>query len=242
MNKISSTSKAIASIEEVDTSIILIKKGLIEIQNMNSIKTQSHKHIPLLLLSNGFERLLKCILIFHYYKINNSYPSQTRFFRKYNNGHGLDLMLQEVITIAKESETMMSIPLSRNEIEYLEFDLKVKELFRIFSNYAQYGRYYYIDVMTASEYPNENNPVGDFERFRDDLYLQLNFPIYEFWNNIEEFNKQHIYIIANITKALCRCFTHADFGYVATMHSADVSDFTSCLTDEDIQKMRYLKF
>ena len=241
MNKINSISKASASNEEVNTSIILIKKGLIEIQNMNSQKTQSHKHIPLLLLSNGFERLLKCILIFHFHKEHNRYPSQYKFFKKYNNGHGLDLMLNEVIKIAKGSETMMSIPLSRNEVEYLETNENVKELFRIFTDYASNGRYYYIDVITTSDYPKKNNPVAEFEKFRDNLYLQLKFPISEFLKNIVEFNNQNIYIIAKITRAICRCFTHADFGHVASMHYGEISDFTNCLNEKDISEMKYLK-
>ena len=238
--KINQETKAFATIEEVGAAIILIKKGLIEILNMKSHKSSVYKHIPLLLLSNGFERLLKCILIFQYFKVNYVFPTEIgNFFKEYRNGHGLDLMLNEVIRIAKSSETMMSIPLSRREIEYLENEAMIEELFKIFSDYAISGRYYHIDIITKQDFPKEN-PILAFEKFREDIYTQLNYSINEFWENSDKLNEQNIYIIARITKALCLCFTHADFGYVASMHSDEVFEFT-LLDEKDLKIMKYLK-
>lgn len=233
--------KPFALIEEVDTAIILIKKGMIEIQGMKTIKTPSHKHIPLLLLSNGFERILKCILLFNYFKLNNAFPDQVKYFKKYENGHGLSLMIDEVIKIGKHSETMMKIPLSQNELLFLETDKNTKTLFYIFTNYATSGRYFHLEVITNSKNTKIENAVTQFENFRSTLYNQLNLPVLKFWENIELLNNENIFILAKITRSLARYFTHADFGHIASKHFSDVSDFLNCFTDADLRKMNYLK-
>ena len=239
--KIKQNTKALATIDEVNTAIILIKKGLIEIRNMKSIKSPAYKHIPLLLLSNGFERLLKCLLIFLYYKLNFIFPRyMENFFKEYNNGHGLDLMFEEVLRTAKDSLIKMSPPLKRKEIQFLESDKNVKDLFKILSLYANSSSNYDVDVVISEDHPPKNLSE-EFEKFREDLYMQLNYPINEFLSHTDKLNKHTIYIIARITKALCLCYTHPDFGYIASMHSSEVSDFTSIRTDKDYKKMNYLK-
>ena len=56
----SKTLKKISLINEVETAINLLKKGMAELQQISG--ANDFYHTPILLLSSGFERLIKCLI------------------------------------------------------------------------------------------------------------------------------------------------------------------------------------
>jgi len=72
MNTDDSTLKNLCLLNEIELSVKLIQLGLGELQNLNS--TNDFYYLPFQLLSNGFERLMKCVICLGHLHINNKYP------------------------------------------------------------------------------------------------------------------------------------------------------------------------
>jgi hypothetical protein len=54
------TLRKICLLNEVDASIKLLKKGMSDLQNISA--KNDFYHAPILMLSSGYERLIKCLL------------------------------------------------------------------------------------------------------------------------------------------------------------------------------------
>ena len=76
---------------EVLTSVKYIEYGLNEIKSLTGMPDSNH--LAFYLLSNGFERLMKCIICFWEYKNSNEFPKVKRY------GHNLLVLKKEIVKI-----------------------------------------------------------------------------------------------------------------------------------------------
>ncbi len=81
------TLQHIRLLEELRIAIGLLKGGLRELQHIDG--ANDFYHLPLLILSSGFERLMKVIICFHSHETNGSYPPK---FPWLEGKHGHDLI------------------------------------------------------------------------------------------------------------------------------------------------------
>ena len=77
--------KALALIEEMKMSIDLLMLGL---EKLRDAEKDDRIHLPIQILSLGYERLFKCLLMLDYLKSNNTFPNDL-LWEKGSKGHDI---------------------------------------------------------------------------------------------------------------------------------------------------------
>src|SRR5688572_8121050 len=90
--------KSTAIVEEIEASFNFIVVALKTLKEQAS--PSSNNHVSLQLLASGFERILKILLLIKDKHMTGSFPELTKTkskFKPYDNGHGIEKMLNELI-------------------------------------------------------------------------------------------------------------------------------------------------
>jgi len=233
--------KKFAIINEVETSINLLYYGLREIQQING--ANDFYHVAFLLLSSGFERLMKTIICFHHIKIHKEYPKKN-IFPKGRKGHDLMLLLN-LITTACFKKEYLKRPAAKEDLEYLKNDEQLHRFVKILSDFGQSARYHNLDVIIE----NESTTVSPEEQWQR-MELEILKDIKD-WDqkimNPESMNKIFDNIIETIViqfekfaRALCRLFTMGDLGEEASKNIGFITHFLF-LSDSDLGNTVYLE-
>lgn len=218
--------------QEVRISIKLLLLGFKALQGIN--EENNFYHLPFLLLSSGFERLMKCMVCFKYYKDNNKYPNLKQI-----QTHDLiflkDKLIKECIpeAIANKREA------TKDDYKFIKNNKELNTLIKILSKFGQYARYYNLDVVVGISKPE--NVEGHWKRYELELisknekvkalYLK-NKPIYNF------VNKEIIIILERFARALVRQFTLGDLGNEVRKCVSLISPFLF-FKDEELGKRNY---
>lgn len=198
-----------AIIEEVDAAFDFISSGL---KNLKEQKTSvSNNHVTLQLLSSGFERLVKILLLIKDKHINGTYPelnvAKDRF-SKYNNGHGIKSMLNELILYSESVKLMQDIPIVKEDLNYLQHDSDFIKFIEIVTEFSISQRYFYIDIIASEKISNKYNPFDSFKQFilNFNKNIDTNKLTYEEEENIAI--KKATVCIEKGARSLSRFFTH----------------------------------
>src|SRR5690606_32149333 len=121
INKAHEAEKVLAVTEEVEALFKLITAGLKNLNEQTSFV--SNNHVPLQLLSSGFERIIKILLLLKEKHLTGKYPEQQKAkdkFKNYSNGHGIEKMLDELITYSKNVDTMQRDTMVKGDLDFIE--------------------------------------------------------------------------------------------------------------------------
>lgn len=240
-NNVNETIKIGAIIEEVSGAYSHIISGIREIKN-NSLFLENH--VALQNFASGFERLVKILLLIKEKHITGSFPEKDKgnYFSKYNNGHGIKLMIKTLIEYSSQVDLMMKIPMIKNDIDYINNDPFINEFFDIISDFSYKNRYDLIDKIVHSNPLEKANVRTPFERFRGLIYsLNSNLDL----TNLTEKEEEEIIIkgtiirIEKAVRALVRFFT-AGFGDLGKSLYGDFSTFVYML-DDRLGQLKYLE-
>jgi len=222
--------------DEIDTSIKLLKKGMGELQSIDG--ANDFYHVPILLLANGFERLLKCLLCLAKMDQNGNFAQ-----RPFNRLHDLDYLLSELLAVCNEKNYSTKFPAAAVDIQFLSSNQRLREIISILSNFAQSGRYYNLDIVTTGT-SSFDDPEDGWSKVelaiineRPDLKQLMDSPT-DSDLLFEEINREFIVYLERFARALSRLFTLADFGSQAKRFSGLVTDFL-CLPDSQLGRTRY---
>ncbi len=232
--------KVAAVFEEVEASFKLISAGLKNLNEQASFV--SSNHVPLQLLSSGFERMIKILLLLKEKHLNGKYPELKKAkeqFNLYSNGHGIEKMLDELIEYSKKVELMQQVPMVREDLEFIESNKKFREFLKIITEFSIKQRYYYIDSIILENSNQSFNPFTQFKNF-----------IYSFGENVDLTKltpeqeeklllKNSIVCIEKGVRAISRFFTHG-LGDLGRQHYNNFSSFI-LLNDKDLGLLIYTK-
>ncbi len=167
--------KLLHLLEELKMSCKLIKLGFGSLQDIDM--SNNFYHLPFLLMTNGFERFMKCYIILVYKSREGSYPD-VKYMKKF--GHNLETLFETCIDLyGRKTRTP-------KEFDFITTDQTLKKCFRILSLFAQKGRYYNFDIIAGSPSPIDSERDWEFlessiERFRPlddsshpDYYSRIN--------------------------------------------------------------------
>ena len=129
-------------LEELDTSISLLKSGFGHLQEIDMGNT--FYHLPHQLMASGFERLMKCYISLVYHGRTGSYPDKA--FMK-TLGHDLEKLLDSICT---QYYGGAGRPLIQQEYTFISTDSVLRECIRILSLFGKKGRYYNLNIVTGS--------------------------------------------------------------------------------------------
>ncbi|MGV0831143.1 hypothetical protein ACTS9D_02810 [Empedobacter brevis] len=158
-------------------------------------------------------------------------------FQAYNNGHGIEKMLLEMIDYSEKIDSFQKNPMLIEDMEFLKTDSSFKEFIKIITEFSIQQRYYYIDTLVME---NENTNFNPFEEFKKLIWsFEQNIDIekqsYQEKDKIKL--KNTIICIEKGTRAISRFFTHG-FGDLGQRYYYEFSNFI-LLKDEDLGKLKY---
>lgn len=216
-------------LKEVETSINLLKKGMCDLQKISG--SNDFYHPPILLLSSGFERLMKCLLCLANMDDNGNL-STIPFIKS----HDLEYLLSEVLKICEEKGYSNKFPAARHDIDLLSSNSNLREIISILSNFAQGGRYYNLDIVLKgnSEY---DDPINGWNKIEEAiLKAKPNLKLFASDKDLDHFyreiNHELIIYLEKFARVLSRLFTLSDFGNFAMRVSPLVYDFLMLRNDE----------
>lgn len=220
---------------EIDASFHYIKYGLLILKKEKNINY--NRHITLQLLASGFERILKILLLLRHKHLNGTFPEtegKKNYFSSFGNGHAIEELLEALVKYSNKQESMQQNQMVVEGLLFLESDKQFREFISIITEFAKYGRYYYVDTVVKADHQGVN-PFEKFEDFLDSFYTESDQRTY-----LEEDELAITKAIGCIEKgaaAIARFFTHG----LGEMGKAFYSDFAGylLLKDENLGKMEY---
>jgi len=232
----------LAFIEEVRTAIYLIQEGLISLNRLDG--ENDFAHLPILLLSKVFERLLKMIICLDYLEQKGQFPDDSSF-QKYKH-HKVGSLLEQVVHIAKGWKYGESREAIKSDMEFLEGDDDLKRVLILLEKYADAGRYYNINVIVGNKRSPDDDPVRLFDSYCDDIFFRQSD-----WQsrvtgenlgekmdaNIRYVNHHITTLLQRFARALCRMFTLGGLGQTGSQQTGTIGCFLF-LQDEDLGQVR----
>jgi len=231
--------KEICLLMEVEISIKLLKKGMGDLQKISG--ANDFYHAPILLLSSGYERLIKCLLclaLMDNYGEFKKPPYKTSKGR----GHNLNYLLDKLLSVCAEKNYSSKFPAAKVDIDLLSNDKNLRKIISLLSDFAQGGRYYNLDIVLegASTYKDPAKGWDKIEttilKNREDLLKKLHDGDLD--DVYKEINRELIVTLEKLARALARLFTLANFGDFAKKASSLVYDYLM-LMDKDLGTRAY---
>ncbi len=222
--------------EEVRTALRLLELGIDELKKISG--GNDFYHLPLLLLSNGLERLLKVMLCIDFYQDHGIYPDVKYLKGKKNKlGHNLTYLLSRIQSFF-EKQDYLQIPVAQEDMSFLKNDETLILILETLENYASGGRYYDLDAMLI-EKETEKDPKRQWENIETKI-LQ-SFPNWkDYVNNPNLMAEMWIKInrlltekICRLVRALCRMLTIGPLAKEGKIHCSQISSFLH-LNDEEL--------
>jgi hypothetical protein len=234
--KVIEIEKIVAITEEVDASFQFISSGLKNLKEQTSIV--SNNHVTIQLLSSGFERILKIMLLIKDKHLDGKFPElqiAKKRFSNYNNGHGIEKMLDELIEYSYEVELMQRIPMVVEDVEFIKSNSNFREFLNIITEFSIQQRYFYIDTIILENRNQNKNPFSHFKEF----ILSFDEGVDKEKQSYSEEDAIRIKnaIICIEKGAISRFFTHG-FDGLGQQYYDDFSNFIF-LNDEDLGKLNY---
>lgn len=236
--KVFEIEKINAIVEEVDASYKFIIEGIRILKTKKS--AISSNHVELQLFAGGFERLLKILLFLKEKHTLKKYPElegKTNFFKKFDNGHGIKKMVDELIEYSSTVKFMNEIPMVVEDLAFLRNDNNFNIFIEILTDFSKHQRYYYIDVIAKKEYNIENN----FEKFKNLIYTysaNIDVSTMTYDEKEEYILNSFIISVEKGVRAISRFFTHG-LGNEGRKFYGNFADFFF-MNDEDFGKCKYL--
>jgi hypothetical protein len=228
----------ISLVNEVYNSTMLIKKGFAELQQISG--SNDFYHPPILLISSGFERLMKCIICYRHLKVDEEYPPMRVLT---DAGHNLDVLLQKIIEICNEFDSYNDRPATRDDLDFIKNNAKLHSIIEILSGFAQGGRYYNLNIVTAGESEFEE-PKDKWEELETEI-VQDDPELKELMKDLKKTDEMYQRIntilmqyLERFARALSRIFTlgelHSDAGRCYGL----INDFLNIM-DKDLGRKKY---
>jgi len=233
--------KKICVLSEIRTSIYLLKKGMGELQTISG--SNDFYHLPVLLLSSGFERLIKCLLCLALMDDKGALKERP-FKTSGREGHDLDTLLNSLLSTCKNKNYSSKSKTAKEDIDMLVNDINLRKIITLLSEFAQGHRYYNLDVVLDNNSKSKDPSGGwveiekaitqhhpDISTKRQDLTIDLD-------GLYKDINRELIIVLEKFTRALTRLFVFADLGDFAKQASILTHEYL-LLDDNELGKRDY---
>jgi hypothetical protein len=229
--------------EEVRTGYALIKSGLVTLIEMK--ENAYHFHLPLFQISNGLERILKCIILINHYSVEGNYPNDKSFFKKESDsllsGHELNSLFNAVVTIFENSKSHLLQLKFEKDFEYVINNYLPQSIFSLLSHFASETRYRNLNVLLGINNPQYESPedsvISLLEEIKKKEFKHLNSKEYKLFDLAvrELFNS-----IVKITRLLSSFFLYGGYGFEGMRHLDQAWSFLK-YSDEPILNLEKYK-
>ena len=226
--------------EELLDSVRLLKAGLRELNRMDA--ATDFFHLPILLLSTGFERMMKTVICCYHLETSGEFPSRG-VFPKGRRGHDLILLLEYVAKTCFSDDYLSRVPAARSDISFLRDDVRLKSIVQILSDFGQAARYYNLNVVLGEADPG---PSPDDEWQTLEMHVLKQDPEWsKMLSDPTQSSRVHSRVNRELTihcekwaRSLSRLFTIGGLGTQARQISPHVQHFVG-LMDRQLGETDY---
>lgn len=227
----------ICLLREVETSIKLLKKGMGDLQKISG--SNDFRHAPILLLSSGYERLIKCLLCLALMDENRKIKGT--LFEK-GKGHDIDYLLCRLLSVCEQKNYSSKFPAAKTDIDLLSKDKDLRKIISLLSDFAQGGRYYNLNIVLKGT-STYKDPDEGWDKIVNTIIQRREYLLKELYNGdsdyfYKEIDRELIITLEKFARSLARLFTLADFGDFAKRASPLVFDYLM-LMDKDLGTRNY---
>ncbi len=225
--------------EEIRTAIELIRTGIRELQRVDA--ENDFYHSLILSLASGFERLMKTIICLQNYRLNGSYSGKHNLFSG-KQGHDLVELLKEITTDCFD-QSHLTVPAAKEDLAYLQKDIRLSRLVKILSEFGQAARYHNLDIVRGRTPTTrstremweelEMTILTDHDDWADKLHANPGLDKVHKRINIDIQSR-----LERFARALARLFTIGGLGDKAKQHTGTIKPFL-CLRDDELGKRKY---
>lgn len=224
---------------EADTAIKLIKAGLAAVQRLSG--ANDFFHLPILLLSNGLERLMKAVLCLHHLQTEGSFPARGAF-RHGSKGHDLAPLLKQILTKCFHDE-YLQIPAADADRDYLANDPLLQNTLQILSDFGVGGRYCELNVVLGDPggrtCPDAAWAEMESELLkREDDWVSAVTDPGRVGETHRRANERLVACVEKCVRALARLFTLGPLGQEGKRHTGIIGEFL-CVRDDQLGTRRY---
>lgn len=230
------TEQKLALTFEIETAVKLLRLGLAELQNIDG--GNDFYHLPFLLLSSGFERLMKCMICLKWRHDTGVFPPTAEL-----KTHDLVKLKARVLSECVFEDTASKRPATKEDYGYMEADEDLRRLLEMLSQFGKFARYYNLDVVTGSA-KRTVNAQEMWEQYEGDLVKKhgalssLSGELNRIDDFYRELNRIIVGKLERFARALVRQFTLGDLGADAKKHTGIISAFLY-LSDNELGKRNY---
>ncbi len=225
--------------KETEIAINCIIKGFGDLQRIDEIN--SFYYGPFIFLSNGFEKLVKCILCYSVLD-NNGIISRIPFTPRGQRDHDL-VQLMDNLKIELNNHNYSTISsLTNSDMNFLIKDNELKEIIKFLSDFSQGGRYYYLNIVLNGA-SNTKDPEETWEKFEKEIIqkdiklrqLSADGELNELYKII---NQKLIVKLENFLRALVRILAFGKFNKFMGQMNFQINYFLQ-LTDDKLGNTNY---
>lgn len=139
-----STEQTFALVDETERAVELAHHG---IQSLWSLDAANDRyHLPLVLLAQGIERLLKLTYVLGVLESTSQIPTSAQI-KKF--GHDLLVLTDEVVKIARGNNEFAARPAIASDLAFVDTDQDLRAMLRVLSDFGKQGRYHNLDILLA---------------------------------------------------------------------------------------------
>ncbi len=228
------TRQAVLLGAEIYDAVRLIEAGLAGIQRIDGVN--DFYHAPILLLSTGFERLLKTILLLKWKEGCGDVGPERPDIPIDRSGHSIRVLLGSVIARCYKAQNPPLAPALADDQTFLESDATLGVLVDILTSFGSGGRYFYLDVARGKNREG-SSPQDRWQKLELDLLVANGMTLKQLRMRSSqslygEVNSVLLPTIERFARALARLFTMGPLGESGRMYSGVVGIFLNLRNDE----------
>ena len=208
------TQQRVGVILETETAVMLIEEGLVALAR--EINDPHRMNLPLLLLAQGFERLLKLVILLGRFESDRKIITSRTLKNKY--GHQLIKLNNDVVKLMTQSGYREQSVAIRADVQFLRESEDLHVLLSVLESFALHGRYHDLEAAIG------NNLQADLHGLVGQIQSQFTTNHPEYVEGIgsgedPSLIKFHAALLADLTetvqrfaRALCRTYTFGLLG------------------------------
>lgn len=138
-----SAEQAVSLSDELDTAAKLTRHGIQALHDLDP--ANDFHHLPMQLLSQGFERLLKVTYAMAMRERSGAMPTAATIKRDFR--HDLLKLNDALVEVASSVEEYVSRPAVCEDLDFLSKDGELRRILKLLSTFGTWSRYYNLGVL-----------------------------------------------------------------------------------------------
>lgn len=232
--------QSFALIDELETAAKLTQHGMDALHGLDA--ANDFHHLPMQLLSQGFERLLKVTYALVIREHSGELPTVAEFRRRY--GHDLTKINSALIDLVASNDEYANRPAVRDDLDFLSNDPHLARVLKLLSSFGTWSRYYNLGVLLdPSSATGEDDPALAWQEIEREALGRMPEGLDRLGQPAEQADLfQEIYeeiskTLDRFTRAISRMWTLGPLGPEGQRHMGLIKEFLF-LRDEELGRPR----